>query len=111
MIDIPSVLVHLRPGEEWALNGDEYDGLTWLSDTTPPTLAECEAAWVEIKRDVLLRPIRAERDRRLAASDWTQIADSPADAAAWAEYRQALRDLPATIKDPTAEVAWPETPK
>jgi hypothetical protein len=55
--------------------------------------------------------LRAERDARLAASDWTQLADAPADAAAWVKYRKALRDLPAKIKDPTAEVKWPEPPK
>jgi hypothetical protein len=110
-MDLPAVLQHLRPGSEWTLNGDEYDGLTWLSDDAAPTLAECQAAWKEIERDVLLRPIRAERDRRLAASDWTQIQDAPVDPKIWTAYRQALRDLPATIKDPTAEIKWPEPPK
>lgn len=41
--------------------------------------------------------MRAARDRALAASDWTQISDSPLSAekkAEWATYRQALRDLP-----------------
>lgn len=50
---------------------------------------------------------RKERDRRLAASDWTQMADSPLDAAtklAWAEYRQQLRDLDMAGTD------WPVEP-
>jgi hypothetical protein len=38
--------------------------------------------------------VRAQRDRLLADSDWTQLADAPVDQAAWATYRQALRDLP-----------------
>ena len=38
--------------------------------------------------------IRAERDQLLAASDYTQVADAPGDTAAWATYRQALRDVP-----------------
>jgi hypothetical protein len=37
---------------------------------------------------------RAERDRALSASDWTQVLDAPVDRTAWATYRQALRDLP-----------------
>lgn len=37
--------------------------------------------------------IRIERNAKLIASDWTQVADSPVDAAAWATYRQALRDI------------------
>ena len=39
--------------------------------------------------------IRAWRNSQLARTDWTQLADSPLDKQAWAEYRQALRDLPA----------------
>jgi len=42
--------------------------------------------------------MRYQRDRLLAASDWTQMPDSPLtdeQSQAWAEYRQALRDAPA----------------
>jgi len=39
--------------------------------------------------------IKLWRNSELAISDWTQLPDSPADKEAWAEYRQALRDLPA----------------
>ena len=38
--------------------------------------------------------IRLWRNAQLTASDWTQVADAPIDKAAWATYRQALRDLP-----------------
>ena len=39
--------------------------------------------------------MRVQRDRLLAASDWTQVADAPVDQQAWADYRQQLRDAPA----------------
>jgi hypothetical protein len=39
--------------------------------------------------------IRLWRDSKLAASDWAMHTDAPTDKIAWAEYRQALRDLPA----------------
>lgn len=39
--------------------------------------------------------IKLWRNAQLAASDWTQTLDAPVDKAAWATYRQALRDLPA----------------
>lgn len=51
------------------------------------------------------------RDELLALSDWTQMPDSPLDAdtkAAWATYRQALRDLPSQEGFP--DVAFPKTP-
>ncbi|MBY0395660.1 MAG: phage tail assembly chaperone [Thermoleophilia bacterium] len=56
--------------------------------------------------------MRAERDLRLARSDWTQMPDSPLDEAAraaWAVYRQALRDITETPAGPAA-VVWPSVP-
>ena len=53
--------------------------------------------------------MRHHRDRLLAESDWTQVADAPVDQQAWATYRQALRDFPATwTVGPTAD--FPDTP-
>jgi hypothetical protein len=37
--------------------------------------------------------IKLWRDAELAASDWTQLPDSPADKTAWATYRQEVRDV------------------
>jgi hypothetical protein len=42
---IPMTLAFLRPNEEWTLDGDDYSGLTWVSNTTKPTQAELAAAW------------------------------------------------------------------
>jgi len=39
--------------------------------------------------------IKLWRNAELDRTDWTQLTDSPGDKAAWATYRQALRDLPA----------------
>ena len=54
--------------------------------------------------------VRAVRDRELAATDWTQLPDAPCDKAAWAKYRQALRDLPAQNDDPT-QIVFPKRPE
>lgn len=54
--------------------------------------------------------VRAVRNAELAATDWTQVADSTADKAAWATYRQALRDLPASNKDPK-KIKFPTRPE
>ena len=56
------------------------------------------------------KKIREERNKRLAACDWTQLADSPADKATWATYRQALRDVPEQDTFPSS-VIWPTEPK
>ena len=53
--------------------------------------------------------VRIIRNAELAACDWTQVADSTADKAAWATYRQALRDLPASNADPK-KIKFPTRP-
>jgi hypothetical protein len=51
MTDYAAVLAAIRPGAEWSLNGDTYDGLTWLSEGEPPTQAECDAAAPQVEYD------------------------------------------------------------
>jgi hypothetical protein len=68
-----------------------------------------EAAWLAGKQDRQAVAARAERDRLLTASDWTQVADAPVDQIAWAEYRQALRDVPEQAGFPENAV-WPTKP-
>ncbi len=69
-----------------------------------PTPAELKAqAWARL---------RTERNGRLAACDWTQLSDVPLSSeqkAAWAMYRQALRDLPYNTVDPVNPI-WPTPP-
>jgi hypothetical protein len=55
------------------------------------------------------KSIRTTRTEKLKDSDWTQIADSTADKAAWATYRQALRDITSQSGFPW-EVTWPDAP-
>lgn len=50
--------------------------------------------------ELYLIRMRHWRDTELARTDWTQVADAPVDQAAWATYRQALRNLPASNADP-----------
>lgn len=54
--------------------------------------------------------VRAERDKKISATDWTQgkdIADNVSSA--WSTYRQALRDIPAQAGFPWT-VNWPVAP-
>jgi len=73
------------------------------------TAAEQEAAYRATKDAEQAKSVRDQRKTKLAESDWTQIADSTADKAAWATYRQALRDVPSQSGFPW-EVTWPTTP-
>jgi hypothetical protein len=53
--------------------------------------------------------LRYWRNEELKASDWTQVEDAPVDKIAWANYRQALRDLPSTVTDPL-NIVFPQPP-
>ena len=64
----------------------------------------------DISDEWLFERIRLWRTRELAASDWTQLADSTADKSAWASYRQELRDLPAQNTDPK-KIKFPTRPE
>jgi hypothetical protein len=54
----------------------------------------------DVTDEIYLARMRYWRDGELVRTDWTQVADAPVDQAAWATYRQALRDLPASNTDP-----------
>jgi len=65
---------------------------------------------LEIRKNEL----RADRDKLLAASDWTQSADvqatmSPVQQQEWSEYRAALRNITEDFADPKLAV-YPEVP-
>ena len=50
MTDYSAVLTANYPDAIWTLNGDTYDGLTWLSDSPKPTQAELDAAWPAVQQ-------------------------------------------------------------
>lgn len=77
-------------------NGWRFDGISFL----PPP---------EKTTEDVANTIRFMRNERLAECDWTQIPDSSADKAAWANYRQLLRDVPTQEGFPWS-VTWPVPP-
>jgi hypothetical protein len=74
----------------------------WKVTNLPPEATEAKLA-------ELAKAVRATRNQMLKDSDWTQVADAPVDKAAWATYRQALRDVTAQPGFPK-EVTWPIEP-
>jgi hypothetical protein len=58
------------------------------------------------------KQVRNERNTKLTQCDWTQLDDTPLDnlaKSAWANYRQALRDVPDQAGFPF-NVTWPVQP-
>ena len=94
--DIASALLKLKPGAEWTLRGTEYSGLEWTdSSQTKPTETEINSKISSLDSAEPMRLLRIERDEKIAQTDWRVLPDqTPSDD--WINYRQALRDLPAS---------------
>ena len=82
---------------------------TTAEDGTVTTAAEHEAAYKAMKDAEQAKAIRTQRGEKLRDSDWTQVSDAPVDQAAWATYRQALRDISTQEGFPWT-INWPEQP-
>ena len=99
-------------GDKWYTNhilGPVFTD-TPATDLQPAkTAAENEAAYKAMKDAEQAASVRASRNQLLKDCDWTQIADSTADKAAWATYRQALRDITAQAGFPWT-MTWPDAP-
>lgn len=81
----------------------QRDGVWWQTWREVPA----EAPRQDIES--LSAAVRADRNARLAASDWTQLADAPVNSLAWANYRQRLRDITTQPGFPWS-VDWPTPP-
>ena len=93
--DIPAALQTLKPVAEWVLRGTEYSGLEWMDSGQQPTEQEVKAKIIELDAAEPMRLLRIERDKKIAQTDWRVLPDqTPSDD--WINYRQALRDLPAS---------------
>ena len=115
--DIPHALQSLKPGAEWVLRGEDYTGLEWLSSEQQPTKQEIFDKIAELDAAEPMKLLREERNKRLSECDWRVLPDqTPSDD--WINYRQALRDLPASASpklDKDGELdfssfTWPTEP-
>ena len=60
-MDFGLILSRKYEGTEWTLNGDDYSGLTWLSEGEPPTEAELEALWPSVEYEVAHEQVEQAR--------------------------------------------------
>lgn len=87
--------------------GDYPPHLYVFKNGEPVAKSEADLAQQEI--NAAWGRLRSLRDQILQSCDWTQVPDAPVDQAAWAAYRQALRDLPGNTVDPE-NPNWPQPP-
>jgi hypothetical protein len=121
--DNPSVSFPKQPSDALLADWDVYPYTVMPQPAYDSLVQRCEAspfeqvsgAWIQawtveqLPLDQAEGNVRSKRDRLLEASDWTQVADAPVDQAAWAAYRQELRDIPAQPGFPFS-VTWPTEP-
>ena len=105
----------MRQGVELGTDGKWYTKYILgpiFADTPEATAAEQEAAYKAQKDAERAEAVRADRNARLAATDWRVVKDLEATGAVvpnWSVYRQALRDIPSQDGFPW-NIIWPTPP-
>jgi hypothetical protein len=95
MIDYSKILNANYAGAQWTLDGDTYEGLTWLDSTPKPTQAELDAAWPSVNyNDAYAQVETTRRTQYEAQSDglffeWQRGTNTQA---AWEAAVQAIKD-------------------
>lgn len=84
-----------------------YNGSVWIQQWAIRNLTDSE---YEAAKTNKAAEMRADRNKRLAVCDWTQVNDSPVDKTVWAVYRQSLRDVTSQPGFPW-QITWPTEPQ
>jgi hypothetical protein len=63
-MDFSEILFRKYPNSQWNLNGDDYEGLEWVSENEKPTESELIALWPLVQSD-----IKAEQDAKVVAKE------------------------------------------
>ena len=90
---------------------EEIEGQWFTKFVVGPIFADAdeEAAYQLGIDEKVAAAVRAERTKKLAECDWTQLTDAPVDTTAWATYRAELRDVTEQAGFPH-DVTWPVEP-
>jgi len=111
MTDVTKAILKINPNASFTVENNDVNQITWLNNTTPISVSDIENEFDSIDSDINMEQLRAERDKKLAETDWTQSRDvTLTNDAAWQTYRQALRDITDTYSD-LDSVVWPTKPE
>jgi hypothetical protein len=65
-MNIAIILSNKYLGSEWTLDGDTYEGLTWLSDSPKPTKKQLEDLWATVQAEIAAEA-QAKSDAKASA--------------------------------------------
>lgn len=109
MINYVEILTVNYPNTQWALTGNSYDGLTWLSDSPKPTQVELDALAIPTETTVAKANCKSQAKYLLAASDWSVLPDVQiTNKADFENYRAILRGY---VISPVVNPTWPTEPQ
>lgn len=60
-MNISLILTTNYPEAQWTLDGDDYSGLTWLSDSPKPTKATLEKQWADVEYKTAVAEVKRLR--------------------------------------------------
>lgn len=116
-ITITDVLMEYYSEYNWAVLGENYSDIVWKSNEShKPTESDINGKITELRNAEPMRFLREERNRRIVETDWWVLPDRNTSQEQL-DYRQALRDLPATSEPRLDEqgnlinVTWPTKPE
>lgn len=94
-MDITAILSSKFAGSGWSLDGNDYTGLTWLSDTAKPSEKELEALWPEVQYEAAYAQVEQARQiayQQTADPIFFQYQRGDATEQEWLDAVQAVKD-------------------
>lgn len=95
MIDYAKILTKHYSGKRWNLDGDDYEGLTWLDSDKKPSKAELDALWPEVQVEVRRESVEHQRKAAYAIESdplFFQYQRGDVTEQAWLDAIQAVKD-------------------
>ena len=111
MIDYALILTTKYKGALWTLDGDSYEGLTWLSESLKPTKEELDSQWEEVLLLQKKTNCKIQARQLLADSDWSEtpsVIEQLENASEWKIYRMEVRKF---IITPVEHPEFPSKPQ
>ena len=104
MTDYAAVLAAIRPGAQWTLDGDAYEGLTWLDDSPKPTKKTLDDAWPQVQYEADYAQVEADRRARYQAETDGLFFAAQRDGTPLTAWQAAVDQI-------KADLPYPEEPK